>query len=607
MTIVPVIFDVRPAYLRRPSAPLSLLLTPAGPSVMLDLICRAVSVVSSETPYILTDFDPAPEYAARVRAVRPRIEQIFSRIQLQRLLDRCELSDWILLVDPSCYPENGLDLRNLFRTWHKERTARHLLVLDQLQRGSREYVQVDSGGCVPRVQRYYDGVTWVQTQAVQASLIPVAALLEIVPSTEIDLAALRRALAVKAFPSRDVSISSGLFDLRNEHDLLELCEQQLRATDRHTLPADFQILAPGILAGPGCRVHPTARLYGPVVLQSNTSVEADAAVIGPALVGADSHIQCGALLAHCLVAEGTTVQPHIKVHHRLLYGMVNGDSPASDSPLRTHEADTIRAEQPMTVAGPAVEYSGSHRRDWYPRFKRIVEGVVAALGLVALTPLLLVVVILIKLTSRGPILFCHEREGRDGRPFACYKFRTMVANAHSLQRELYRQNQVDGPQFKLARDPRLSPIGRWLRTTNIDELPQLWNVVRGDMSLIGPRPSPFRENQICIPWRQARLSVRPGVTGLWQICHQGRAGGDFHQWIYYDTLYVRYMSPWLDLKILLATMLAVGGRRNVPLCWIIPDRTLREDHERLHFARVQPLEPLFPTSCQPNPPTAAGV
>jgi lipopolysaccharide/colanic/teichoic acid biosynthesis glycosyltransferase len=141
----------------------------------------------------------------------------------------------------------------------------------------------------------------------------------------------------------------------------------------------------------------------------------------------------------------------------------------------------------------------------------------------------------------------------------------MVADAHRHQRELYSHNEVDGPQFKLTEDPRVTEFGGWIRRTNIDELPQLINVLLGHMSLVGPRPSPFRENQICLPWRRARLSVRPGITGLWQLCRERRFKGDFHQWIYYDLVYVKHFSIWLDIKILLATIISRAGKRRVPL------------------------------------------
>ena len=205
----------------------------------------------------------------------------------------------------------------------------------------------------------------------------------------------------------------------------------------------------------------------------------------------------------------------------------------------------------------------------------------ALCGLLVLSPVLLAVALLIKMTSAGPVLFGHEREGRGGKAFRCWKFRTMSHRAHAQQRQLYAQNQVDGPQFKLSQDPRITRIGHVLRRTNIDELPQLLNVALGDMSLIGPRPSPFRENQICVPWRRARLSVRPGITGLWQVCRHERAAGDFHQWIYFDVLYARHRSFSLDMRILLATFLTLGGRWSVPLSWMIPHSHAEREARRV--------------------------
>jgi lipopolysaccharide/colanic/teichoic acid biosynthesis glycosyltransferase len=133
-----------------------------------------------------------------------------------------------------------------------------------------------------------------------------------------------------------------------------------------------------------------------------------------------------------------------------------------------------------------------------------------------------------------------------------------------------RANMVDGPQFKMHKDPRITGVGKWLRQWSLDELPQLINVVCGQMSLVGPRPSPFRENQICVPWREGRLSVRAGITGLWQVCRDERTAGDFHQWIVYDLLYVEHMSAVVDLRIIAATLITRGGASRVPVRWIIP-------------------------------------
>jgi hypothetical protein len=152
----------------------------------------------------------------------------------------------------------------------------------------------------------------------------------------------------------------------------------------------------------------------------------------------------------------------------------------------------------------------------------------------------------------------------------------MRADAHAIQHQLQKDG-IDGPHFKLDSDPRVTRLGHWLRRLNVDELPQLYNVLRGRMSLVGPRPSPFRENQVCVPWREARLSVRPGMTGLWQICRQDRRGGDFHQWIEYDLLYVRHIGFLLDLKILLATVLTLGGQWALPASWFIKTKTTQPE------------------------------
>jgi hypothetical protein len=131
----------------------------------------------------------------------------------------------------------------------------------------------------------------------------------------------------------------------------------------------------------------------------------------------------------------------------------------------------------------------------------------------------------------------------------------------------------------MEHDPRVTRLGHWLRKFSLDEIPQLFNVLLGQMSFVGPRPSPFRENQMCVPWREARLSVLPGITGLWQVCRHDRSFGDFHQWIYYDLLYVRHMAPLVDLKILVATAITLGGKTSVPLDWIL-DRKRYNDRRQ---------------------------
>jgi lipopolysaccharide/colanic/teichoic acid biosynthesis glycosyltransferase len=308
-------------------------------------------------------------------------------------------------------------------------------------------------------------------------------------------------------------------------------------------------------------VDDTARVIGPVALHGGAVVEEDALIVGPATIGAGAVVGRGAVVAQSLVASGASVAPGTTVRHRVV---TSHQRPSLPAPPRTQS-------DPQAIPVRLRDESRSEPR--YLQAKALVEPILASLALLLLSPLMIVIGLLVKLTSRGPVLYGDSREGKDGRVFQCWKFRTMIKGAPVLQRGLYAKSQVDGPQFKLANDPRITAIGSWLRPSSLDELPQLINVAHVQMSLVGPRPSPFRENQTCIPWRQGRLSVRPGITGLWQVCRNTRAAGDFHQWIYYDLLYIRNASLLVDLKIIAATVLTLGGRGHVPLSWIIaPER-----------------------------------
>jgi lipopolysaccharide/colanic/teichoic acid biosynthesis glycosyltransferase len=192
----------------------------------------------------------------------------------------------------------------------------------------------------------------------------------------------------------------------------------------------------------------------------------------------------------------------------------------------------------------------------YPLLKRALDVAVSAASLLLLLPVFLLVALLIVLEDGRPVFFGHRRQGRGGRSFRCWKFRTMHPNAEQIARDLEAYNVCDGPQVFIKDDPRVTRIGRTLRRTHVDELPQLWNVLAGHMSLVGPRPSPDDENQLCPAWRDARLSVRPGITGLWQLNRTREPGEDFQEWIKYDLEYVQRASMWLDIGIVLG-----GGDR----------------------------------------------
>jgi len=188
--------------------------------------------------------------------------------------------------------------------------------------------------------------------------------------------------------------------------------------------------------------------------------------------------------------------------------------------------------------------------------KRVLDFCIALIALLAVSPVLLLAAALIKLTSPGPVFFKQKRIGQNKRRFTIYKFRSMYVNAEEKLRELEHLNEVSGPVFKIKKDPRITPVGAFLRKTSIDELPQLLNVLKGDMSLVGPRPLPIRDYEgFSEDWHRRRFSVRPGITCLWQV--NGRSSIPFEQWMELDMQYIDKWSLWLDLKILARTIPAV--------------------------------------------------
>jgi len=203
-------------------------------------------------------------------------------------------------------------------------------------------------------------------------------------------------------------------------------------------------------------------------------------------------------------------------------------------------------------------YSVPHH-EWQELFKKVMDIVASGLGLVVASPLLLLIALGVKLTSKGPVFFVQERVGLNGRIFKMYKFRSMVQDAEELKKKLAHLNEMSGPVFKIKDDPRVTPIGRFLRKTSLDELPQLWNVFRQEMSLVGPRPPLPSEVNLYDPKHRKRLSVKPGLTCIWQV--SGRNDVDFDQWMEMDAEYVDNWSLALDMKILAQTVPVVLGRK----------------------------------------------
>ena len=230
-------------------------------------------------------------------------------------------------------------------------------------------------------------------------------------------------------------------------------------------------------------------------------------------------------------------------------------------------ASSLTDARALTQAGARVSVSDTHRISlisaaptgaYVSWGKRLLDLVVSFAALVIVLPFVPFIALAIRFDSPGPLLYRSVRLGRNGRPFVFYKFRSMVVGAHESARYVRHLNEIEGPVFKSARDPRVTRVGRVLRRTSIDELPQLWNVLRGDMTLVGPRPPIPEEVEAYQPWQHLRLEVKPGITCLWQVSGRSKLG--FAEWMRLDIQYIQAMSLRTDLRILLRTIPAVLSR-----------------------------------------------
>ena len=195
-----------------------------------------------------------------------------------------------------------------------------------------------------------------------------------------------------------------------------------------------------------------------------------------------------------------------------------------------------------------LKFENKQNLKFYEFCKRTIDIIGAGLGLILLSPIIAIVACAVKVTSKGPIFFSQKRVGKNGELFEMYKFRSMVVNAEELKGNLEDQNEMSGPMFKIKDDPRITKVGKFIRKTSIDELPQLWNVLKGDMSLVGPRPSLPKEVEQFDNWMFKRLTVRPGLTCYWQV--SGRNNIDFEDWMK------------LDIKLIFKTVFVLFGDKN---------------------------------------------
>ena len=568
MKVWPVVLDSMPAYVGGVAGDSTLLTTPLGRELVVSALCRQLLEVTGAAPTVVAPAGASQGYGARLTALVPgAVTVVSSARELAGVLGPAETSDLLLFLDPRCMPRRTWQLAALVAdAAETPGTAHHLVAYAADVGGTLEYVNTDEQGLVRSVHRYFKPATWPFIAGVAASLVPVSSgvlPLAAVPSSLLDL---REHFVSRGVPSHDVAMAEGAFDLTAEDGMLAAMERSVL----DVVPATG---ASTVFVGTSHVVDPTARLLGPIVIQPGARIEARVTIVGPAIIGPRASVSADALLAHVCVGADAVVPAGRVLRDRGWFASREESIDAAAAAAAERRPVSFRGRLARhgidaIEAAPATEPAGAAAR-WYPALKRAVDAIVSAVALLVLSPLLLLIAGLVWIDSKGPVFFRHTREGVGGRPFGCLKFRTMRQGANEMQHQLKGQDKMDGPHFKMERDPRITRVGHWLRLTNFDELPQLVNVLIGDMSLIGPRPSPFRENQICVPWREARLSVRPGITGLWQVCRHDRDAGDFHQWIEYDLLYVQHMGPLLDAGVMAVTLLTLGGKYPVPVSWLV--------------------------------------
>jgi lipopolysaccharide/colanic/teichoic acid biosynthesis glycosyltransferase/NDP-sugar pyrophosphorylase family protein len=478
-----------------------------------------------------------------------------------------EIQDPLLVVNANLL--FSVDLRELVRAHRERRAAATVAVLADSNSGSarpqRERLHIGEGGALQGIEVDYAARAGAPHHRIAGLYLFNRSSLETIPEgIYYDLkeqflpALIRGGHSVLAHPVRGY-----LRELNTAEDYLlahfDLCN------GRTGLTRIGEELADGMWVQGQVDLPPDVVVVGPVVLGPGVRVGSGARLIGPLVVGRATEIGEGALLREAVLGEGVSVGRRGRVERAILTdGMRVGegatvrDSLATSQPLSLGELNLVGRDLRIEVASlPFERYLGvGARRQAYTGFKRVFDLGFACLAAIVGIPIMAIVALAILVDSGTPILFRQRRLGKDGRPFTMLKFRSMRADAERMRHDLRQQNEVDGPVFKMTNDPRFTRVGRFLRRYSLDELPQLWNVLVGDMSIVGPRPLQDGEMRLSPSWREARLRVKPGLTGLWQV--SARERGRFHDWIQQDLRYVRSQSLALDLKIILRTVLAIA-------------------------------------------------
>jgi lipopolysaccharide/colanic/teichoic acid biosynthesis glycosyltransferase len=400
-----------------------------------------------------------------------------------------------------------------------EPTVLFIRLHDTRERGYRERVVTDRNDRFLRFQRIYDS----PERLARVVLTPEREVAQLWQSAPDPLTGWRR---LRRFIPRNermtISIDGQVYDRTSDREVATFAHDLIRAWKRPDSTIARANRSASILTGtqiwkdPAAQIEPEAKLIGPVWVGAGRKISSTSTVIGPAIVWDDPQSRPPSEAIQWLTIERTVPEEDVQIQ--------------------------ISSELTGGISRSA---------------KRAFDILFALFAILVTLPIYPLVMLAIWFEDGRPFFFAHKRETMGEKEFPCIKFRSMRKDAEKIKAQLKKLNQADGPQFYMENDPRLTRVGRILRKYNIDELPQFFNVLVGHMSVVGPRPSPHHENQFCPAWREARLSVRPGITGLWQIRRTRRAGSDFQEWIKYDLEYVENASWWLDIKIIYKTVVTI--------------------------------------------------
>jgi len=408
--------------------------------------------------------------------------------------------------------------------------------------GEREKVRLTTQGKVAGFRRAYSdsaeftfaSTKWPHHLYIKTNILDRILVDDALPQS---FSAFMEKCRSEALTLRSVNVGGTVLDLETENGLLNFCESRLSIIKNSEI---------------GFRksntISENSRFIGKVLFGKNIHIDPKVVVVGPTIIANGAKIERGAVINSSIIGPEVCVPKNQIVRNRIIkgpqYNWKNQVRPKNNRCLSQHSDGPFRLWPKFS----------------YARFlKRITDFIAAIIVLILFAPVMLFVALAIKLTSPGPVFYKDKRQGLHGKTFNCLKFRTMVTGADKIQEKLRIVSQVDGPQFKMTNDPRINTVGRFLRETYIDEIPQFFNVLSGRMSIVGPRPSPESENTLCPFWRDARLSVRPGITGLWQVYRTRQPMRDFQEWIQYDIEYVRKFSLKMDLFICLKTAKKLFG------------------------------------------------